>query len=281
MPANKLTDLIKNLRYLDNSLIAYSGGVDSTFLVRTAQIADIRFLAVIGRSETMPRHDLETAKSIVAKFNMPYQIIKTDELKDRNFVKNPPDRCYYCKDGLFGTLREIAQERGYTYILDGSNADDLDDDRPGFRANEKHDVKSPLIEAGIGKKEIRALSKKLGLPTWNRPSSPCLSSRFPHGMEITPSALGMVSSAEDYLRKQGFRVIRVRTAGTGAAIEVGKEEVKRLSSRGLQKEILEAFRRIGYTSVVIDPEGYKTGNVNQKSYAERLGKLIDLDTFTG
>jgi len=263
MPEGKLRKLTDRLRSLDNAVIAYSGGVDSTLLVRAAQLAGIRFLAVTGRSATVPEHDIRNARETAVKLRIPYRIIDTDELQDPNFVKNPPDRCYYCKNNLFSHLRKIAGEEGYDHILDGSNSDDLGDYRPGLEANRRHGVRSPLIEAGLTKEDVREVSRFLGLPTWNVPSSPCLSSRFPYGERINPKGLDMVAQAEAFIRSLGFLVVRVRTRGETAMVEVGQDELDRLFSTAVRESVLRELRRIGYKTVLFDAEGYCSGKLNR------------------
>ncbi len=263
MSEDKLNSLTKKLKELDGSVIAFSGGVDSTLLVMAARMSGMRFLAVTSNSETMPAHDLENSKKIASDLNFEQRIIKTRELSDRNFSSNPPDRCFYCKDTLFKYIKELAAKEGYEYILDGSNADDANDYRPGLRANEKHGVISPLREAGLTKTDIRELSRELGLPTWDFPSSPCLSSRFPYGEKITLNGIHMVSRAEDYLRSLGFRIVRVRTAGMAASIEVGLDELGRLNDRSVRNSVTNELKRIGYKTVNFDAEGYRTGKLNR------------------
>ncbi|GBD98811.1 hypothetical protein BMS3Abin07_00838 [bacterium BMS3Abin07] len=263
MPDKNLKALIKYLKTLDNSIIAYSGGVDSSFLVRAAQMSGIRFLAVTSMSETMPRQDLENSKMITARFGIPHRVIRTYELTDSNFAENPPDRCFYCKDNLFRRLEKIAGADDYDHILDGSNTDDTNDFRPGLRANKKHGIISPLVITGMNKEDIRNLSRTLGLPTWDRPSSPCLSSRFPYGIEITPSGLEMVSRAEDYLMSLGFRIVRVRTSGATATIEVGVAEIGPLLTESIRSKVIREFKNIGYRDILIDLEGYRSGNLNR------------------
>jgi uncharacterized protein len=276
--------LVKKLRSLDRSLVAFSGGVDSTFLVKAAHLSDIRFYAVTANSETMPRLDFETAGKMAAALGVEHRIIVTKELDNDRFTANSRDRCFHCKDGLFSSLKKIAEEEGYFYILDGSNADDMRDYRPGLKANEKHGVISPLCDAGLGKEDIRRLSRMLGLPTWDRPSSPCLSSRLPYGVRITKEALKMVALAEDLLRSMGFRVVRVRTSGTKAMIEVEADELVKFQSGDVIDKISEGFKKIGYSEILVDREGYRTGKLNNERYGvenSRLVALADMSSVGG
>ena len=263
MSETKLHSLIRYLRSLNNSVIAYSGGVDSTLLIKVAKMAGIRFLAVTSCSETVPVRDLERSRSITSDQDIDHRTIETNELRDQNFTDNPPERCYFCKDILFGHLNEIAKAEGFEQVLDGSNADDLNDYRPGLNAAKKHGVISPLIEVGLNKHDIRELSKYLGLPTWNHPSSPCLSSRFPYGIRITVDGLRMVSEAEDHLRSLGFRIVRVRTSGASASVEVGKDEISRFADHDLRHNVIEKFKQLGYNRIQFDPEGYRSGKLNR------------------
>jgi uncharacterized protein len=263
MSKTKLHSLIRYLRSLNNSIIAYSGGVDSTLLIKAAKMAGIRFLAVTSCSETVPVQDLELSRSITSDLDIDHRTIETNELSDQNFTDNSPERCFFCKNMLFGHLNKIAKAEGYEQVLDGSNADDLSDYRPGLKAAKKHGVISPLIEVGLKKHDIREISRYLGLPTWENPSSPCLSSRFPYGIRITVDGLRMVSKAEDYLRSLGFRIVRVRTSGTSASVEVGKDELDKLVDADVSRSIVIKLEQLGYENVRFDPEGYSSGKLNR------------------
>lgn len=277
MDDHRLHSLIARLKTLDNSIIAFSGGVDSALLVRVAVLSGIRFLAVTGESDTVPRQDIENSQSMAGEFHFEHRIIRTGELEDERFLENTLERCFYCKDGLFTLLRAIAENEGFLYILDGSNADDLDDYRPGLKANRKHGVISPLIEAGLTKKDVRELSRTIGIRTWDRPSSPCLSSRILYGSRITSGALFMISEAENLLRKLGFITVRVRTSGRSASIEVGEREVGRFASSELCREIRRGLWDIGYREIKIDLEGYRPGKLNAEGYGRNAGKIISID----
>jgi len=273
MSEARLHFLVNFIRKLDSAVIAFSGGVDSTFLVRVAQLSGIRFLAVTGRSATVPSDDIDSARSVAALFGFEHRFIDSDEFRDENFVSNPPDRCFYCKGALFTRLKEISLENNFRHVMDGCNADDAEDYRPGMKAGEMQGVVSPLREAGFRKAEIRELSRGLALPTWDRPSSPCLSSRIPYGWAITADAVRKVAEAEGFLKKAGFRIVRVRSFGENAVIEVGRDEVDRLLSFPLRREVREMFRLIGYENVFLDEEGYGTGKLNDRGDVERAQRF--------
>lgn len=263
MRDNKLTDLIEILKDMQSAVLAYSGGVDSTFLLKTLQLSDIKAIAVTAVSEATPHNDLLNAKAMAAEIGIEHRIIETEELSIEEFVNNAPDRCFFCKDELFRKLTDIASTEGYKFVLDGSNMDDTTDYRPGRRAAMKYNVRSPLIEAGLSKIELRELSKQLGLTTWDRPSSPCLSSRFPYGQRITKEALRRVEKAEDFLKALGFREVRVRDHDSIARIEVGEDEIELLLIPGKRRVISETLKTLGYKFVALDIEGYKSGSMNR------------------
>ncbi len=263
MENNKLKKLIEILKDMQSAVLAYSGGADSTFLLKTMQLSDIRTLAVTAASEITPSNDLLTAKSVAEELGMQHRIIKTDELSKEEFVSNTPDRCFVCKDIRFKKLKEIAMSEGYRFVLDGSNSNDLDDYRPGKKAAEKYGVRSPLIEAIFSKKEIREFSQTLGLSTWDKPSSPCLSSRIPYGRRITKEALTRIEKAEDFLRSLGFHEIRVRDHGSIARIEVEEDKIGLLLTPERRKIISEKLKSIGYEFISLDLDGYKSGSMNR------------------
>jgi len=243
-------------------LIAYSGGVDSTFLLRVASdLLGNNVMAVTARSETYPSHDLKTVLEIVSMLGVKHRFIDTDELDDPSFFENPPDRCYHCKKGLFLKLKTIAKAEGYRHVIDGSNRDDMEDFRPGIKAAEELGIRSPLKEAGLTKKDIRTLSMQMGLKTWDRPSSPCLSSRFPYGEKITRESLKMVEEAESFIRALGYQQVRVRHHREIARIEIEKKDMERFM-RDRQK-VIERLKVIGYPYVCLDLEGYRAGSMNE------------------
>lgn len=256
---DKLAGLISYLETLGSAVLAYSGGVDSTFLLKALKLSGIRTLAVTSASESHPQWDIEDAVRMAGAIGVEHRLIKTCELKNPGYSNNQPKRCFFCKDELFSSLREIATREGIAHVLDGSNADDLNDYRPGLEAAGKHGVKSPLIELGIGKEEIRLFSRDLGLSTWDKPGSPCLSSRIPYGVQITPEILKRISECENGLRRLGFKQLRVRYHGDVARIELPPGDFGRAVA--MKEEIIEALRP-HFRHICLDIEGLKPGNFN-------------------
>ncbi len=264
----KLDKLQKILRQMGEVLIAYSGGVDSTFLLKVAsEVLPGRVLAVIASSETYPAREIDAARKLARALGVSYLVIKTNELRNPDFVQNTPLRCYHCKKELFSRLREVARQRSIPFVLDGANYEDRQDYRPGSRASQELGVRSPLREARLTKEEIRLLSKAMGLPTWNKPSLACLASRFPYATPIELENLARVSQAEDYLRRHGFSQVRVRHHGETARIEILPEEFGKLLAKEEREKIARRLKKLGYTYVTLDLQGYRTGSMN-----EPLGK---------
>lgn len=260
----KLGSLISILNGMESAVIAYSGGVDSTFLLKTATISGIKTLAVTGYSPTMPEHDFLNAKEMAQGMGVDHMIIETSELESDDFSKNPPDRCFHCKDELFGKLKLMAESEGYKFVLDGSNLDDLDDYRPGRKAAAKHSIRSPLIEAGLTKDDIRRLSFELGLPTWDKSSSPCLSSRFPYGEPITIEALRQIEAAESFLKSFGFKDLRVRHHKDIARIELREDDIHKMLDPEIRRTVSGKLKALGYKFISLDLEGFKSGRLNTK-----------------
>ena len=261
----KATALHTLLTELGSVLVAYSGGVDSTLLLRVAldTLGRERVLAVTAQSETYPQSEVEAATELASRLGARHLLISTEELKDQRFAHNPPDRCYYCKHELFRKLTEIAKREGLNAVCDGANYDDLGDFRPGMRAGAELGVRSPLKEVGLTKEETRQLSKELGLPTWDKPSYACLASRFPYGTEITPEQLRRIEEAESFLRSLGIGQLRVRHHGEIARIEVSPADFPRLFANGMRERVITKLRSLGYTYVTIDLQGYRTGSMNE------------------
>ena len=257
----KLEALRSLLRSLDGAVIAYSGGVDSTFLAVVAhEVLGDRALAVTAASPTYPRHELAEAGEIAARYGLRHLVIETDEFADPRFLSNPPDRCYYCKLALFRRLRRLADDEGLEAVLDGANLDDLGDHRPGHRAARELGVRSPLQEAGFTKEEIRRFSKELGLPTWDKPAYACLASRLPYGTRITAEKLARIEEAEEYLRSLGFREVRVRDHSPVARLEVGRGEME--DAWRHRAEIAARLHAFGYPYVTLDLDGFRSGSMN-------------------
>jgi uncharacterized protein len=269
---SKFDRLISLLRSYQKALLAFSGGVDSSFLLKAMRVAEMEIISVTAVSETTPVVDVTNACSFAREMGVEHRVIKTEEMLNEPFVSNPPDRCFYCKDELFRKLKFIAVENGFRFIFDGSNSDDLTDYRPGRKAAALHGVISPLVECGFSKKEIRKMSKELGLGTWDKPSSPCLSSRFPYGRRITREALVRVAGAEEFLKTFGVRDVRVRDHGDTARIEVSEEDIRILMSPKNRSLVSKTLKSLGYKFVSIDLDGYRSGSLNRVLDGQEAGQ---------
>jgi uncharacterized protein len=246
-------------------VIAYSGGVDSTLLLKVAvDVLGDRVLAVTATSETYPSQEVEEAIALARDIGARQQVIHTEELEMEEFASNPPERCFYCKRELFGKLLEIARQQGLAVVADGSNVDDTGDFRPGMKAGAQLGIRSPLREAGLTKADVRELSRQLGLPTWDKPSFACLASRFPYGRRISREELSQVAAAEQVLRELGVRQVRVRHYGDTARIEVNPHDFEIVMKQENRARVISAFHQIGYLYVTLDLEGYRTGSMNPR-----------------
>lgn len=261
----KYQNLQALLRELGSLLIAFSGGVDSTFLLKVAKdtLGTDQVLAVTATSPTYPESELSEAKRLAALIGARQILIESNELEIPGFSHNPKDRCYHCKSELFSLCSEKAHELGLAYVADGSNTDDLGDYRPGRTAACELGVRSPLLESGLSKGEIRELSRRLGLPTWEKQAYACLASRFPYGVEITEERLGQVERCEEFLKGEGFNVYRVRFHLETARIEVAERDMPRLLEPELKRRTLDFFRAAGFTYVALDLQGYRSGSMNE------------------
>ena len=261
----KLRTLQSILTSMGSVAIGYSGGVDSTLLVKVAAgVLGANAVAMIGRSKTYPTREFEEAVALAERIGVRYTVVNTEETDDLKFRENPPDRCYYCKTELFGKLQEIADREGIAWIADGTILDDVGDFRPGMRAKAEKQVRSPLLEAEMTKDDVRALSQELGLPTWDKPSFACLSSRFPYGTGITTENLTKIDHAETFLRDAGFRRFRVRFHDEHTArIEVATEDMGKLLDPKLRESLVAALKALGFIYVTMDLKGYRTGAMNE------------------
>ncbi len=264
----ELTTKLEQLRNLfaemDRALIAYSGGIDSTLVAKVAyDVLRERALAVTAESPSLLPEDLEDARIQAAEIGIAHEVVQTHEMENPNYTANPVNRCYFCKSELHDTLKPLALERGYPYVVDGVNADDLSDYRPGIQAAKERGARSPLAEVGITKLEVRELARLLGLPWWDKPAQPCLSSRFPYGEEITVAKLQRVGRAERYLRNLGLKNLRVRSEADTARIELPAEQIKEFVLSADLPSLVAAFQSYGFIYVTLDLEGYRSGKLNQ------------------
>lgn len=262
--AAKEARLHTRLGAFESLLIAYSGGVDSAFLaVAASRALGDRLLCVTADSPSYPRHHRELAERIAREFQLPHEFIETREMDRPEYRANPANRCYYCKTELYEHLSEVAAARGFSAIADGSNADDRGDYRPGRQAAREFGVTSPLDEADLTKAEIRELSRRAGLPTWDEPASACLSSRIPYQSEVTVGKLSMIEQAEEAVRRHGFRVCRVRHHDAVARLEIGRDEMARALDPAVAAALVSDLKAIGYQYVCLDLQGYRTGSLNE------------------
>ncbi len=264
MVAQKLEQLKNLFEQMEKALIAYSGGVDSTLVAKIAyDVLGERALAVTAVSPSLLPEELEEAKLQADFIGIKHELVKTDEMNNPNYTSNPINRCYFCKSELHDTLKPIAIQRGYPYVVDGVNADDLKDYRPGIAAAKERGARSPLAEVGVTKAEVREISRKLGLSWWDKPAQPCLSSRFPYGEEITISKLQRVGRAEVYLKQLGYHNLRVRSTGDTARIELPTEQIQTFVLETDLSKLIKTFQDFGFTYVTLDLEGYRSGKLNR------------------
>jgi pyridinium-3,5-biscarboxylic acid mononucleotide sulfurtransferase len=259
----KLDRLRRLLSEMQSVVVAYSGGIDSTFVLRVAheQLRD-RAVGITAVSPTFPALELDVAKRVAGEIGARHEIVETDQLAIPAFTKNDGARCFHCKTDLYQLLGTIRKERGAEYMVDGTNVDDLGDDRPGIKAAREWGVRSPLVEADLSKTEIRALAKELGLSNWDKPAAACLSSRIPRGIAITREKLSRVEEAEALLHREGLRHYRVRDHGEIARIEVAPEDMSRLMEPSRRAQVSAGLKQLGFRFVTVDLEGYRPGGIS-------------------
>jgi len=260
----KLNDLRERIKAVASCAVAFSGGVDSTLVLKVAHdVLGDRAVAVTALSESLPNGELEAAEDLARAIGAKHSVIRTFETRDENYLTNAANRCYFCKTEMYSRIGDFAHAEGFDCVLDGLNRDDLDDRRPGRAAAIEYGVISPLVDAGLTKIEVRELSRKFGLPTWDKPALACLSSRIPHGTPITLQSLSQVDRAETFLRKLGVGQVRVRHHGETARIEVEPRDFSLVRSH--QSAITSRLNALGFNEVVLDPEGYRSGNPLRRS----------------
>jgi uncharacterized protein len=257
----KLEELLESMAPV---VVAFSGGVDSSYLaVKAHQMLGAQAVAVTAESASVPSQQRRMAEQIVKQFGLQHRIVQSHELENPEYSANPSNRCFYCKDELFRILQEIASQSGARTVLDGLNTDDLGDYRPGRIAGEKHKVRSPLLEAGLNKSDIRELSRRAGLPTADMPASACLASRFPYGVPITETKLRVVDRGEEALRNMGFQIFRVRHHEHMVRLEFGPEDMKKALNPDMAARLAATFKDLGFKFITLDLEGYRTGSANE------------------
>jgi pyridinium-3,5-biscarboxylic acid mononucleotide sulfurtransferase len=264
MSEQKLLELRSLFIGMEQALIAYSGGIDSTLIAKVAyDVLGDRALAVTAKSPSLLPEELEDATIQAAIIGIAHRVVETHEMDNPNYASNPVNRCYFCKSELHDTLKPLALELGYPYVVDGVNADDLQDYRPGIQAAKERGARSPLAELGISKMEVREIARSIGLACWNKPAQPCLSSRFPYGEEITIPKLNRVGRAEIYLRKLGYENVRVRSQEDTAKIELPADLIQQFVAENSLTELVSTFQSFGFMYVTLDLEGYRSGKLNQ------------------
>ena len=274
--------LVELIRGYGSCAVAFSAGIDSTVVAKAAQLAlGPQAVAVTGVSASLAEGELDEARRLASLIGIRHEVIRTDEFQRPEYLRNSPDRCYHCKTELYTQLEGVAERLGVAVLLNGANVDDRGDYRPGMVAAGEHQVRSPLIECGLNKAEIRQLAAAWDLPTWDKPASPCLSSRIAYGEAVTPERVAAIDRAEQYLRTLGLRDLRVRYhAGDLARIEVPVEALPRLCQPAVQRELLAHFKSLGFQYITLDLEGFRSGSLNQVLPVESLKMLVKQDQPT-
>ena len=267
----KRSDLVNILEHMRSVIVAYSGGVDSAFLAAVANEAlGRKALSVTAVSPSLAPSELDEATDLANRIGLNFMTIETNEIDRPDYQANNPDRCFFCKDELYTHLVRFAEEESFDSIVNGTNVDDLGDYRPGIEAAKQYGVRSPLVEAELTKDDIRALSRDMDLPTWDKPAQACLSSRIPYGTTVTVEALTKIAKAEQFLRSKGFKQLRVRHHDTIARIEIEPSDFSAITSEPLRSEINQEFKNIGYSYITLDLDGFRSGSLNE--ILSKLGK---------
>ncbi len=261
---DKRLHLESTISKLDSVLVAFSGGIDSTLVLAVAnKVLKGRVLAVTAKSDSVPERELHAAQQLTYALGIKHKIVKTEEMSSPNYLKNPINRCYYCKSELYAKLAIVSSQYKITNILNGINLDDLGDHRPGITAAKEAGIISPLVESQLNKQDVRNLARDMGLSNWEKPALACLSSRIPYGQPVTTKKLSMIDEAEEVFLEEGFKEVRVRHFGNMARIELLKTEIPSLMKNGLYEKTINRLKKIGFQKVTIDPEGYRSGSLNQ------------------